>query len=118
MPVAECELHAHEALALKAIESGELEIDSEGRIWRVAVRRWDRWQSRLRLRQCARRRAEHRAGKFLQIRLIEDGQRHHIQAHRLVFLHRKGQIPTGVNVVHANGHKSDNRPSNLELEGV
>lgn len=106
---------AHEALALRAIEACELQIDDDGRIWRVAIRRWDRWKSRVTLRHCKPRRAEYRSNGRLMIRLIVDGHRYHIQAHRLVYLVKRGPIPQGVNVLHRNRNDSDNKPDNLEL---
>jgi len=101
--------------AYRAIEMGELAIDFEGRIWRVAARRWDRWTQQTRSIPCEARRAEKSAGEYLQVRVMIDGVRAHALAHRMVWRHFFGQIPPGMLVNHRNGAKTDNRPANLEL---
>lgn len=98
-----------------AVEAGELTIDSSGRIWRVAARRWDRWTSDVRTIPCAPRRAENETGKYLQVRVMFGGVRVHALAHRLVWRHVYGSIPQGLTVNHKNGRWADNRPVNLEL---
>lgn len=98
-----------------AVESGELTIDSTGRIWRVAARRGNRWTGKTNRVPCVPRRAENFTGDYLQVRVMFDGQRVHALAHRLVWLHLHGPIPMGLTVNHWNGNKTDNRPSNLEL---
>lgn len=95
--------------------SGDLQIDSEGRIWRVAKRGWDRWRKETVARPCARIRAENDTGPYLMIRSMKGGVRRCTGAHRLVYLHFKGPIPPGLTVNHDNGNKKDNRPSNLLL---
>lgn len=105
----------NEDIVLKAVQMKELEIDSNGRIWRLGARRWDRWKRIAVFHPCKRRRAENNAGKYLQIRTMIDGNRVHAMAHRLVFLSAKGQIPPGLTVNHCNGKAKDNRPENLEL---
>lgn len=95
--------------AYRAIELGELTIDSEGQVWRVAARRGTRTIP------CTPRRAENFAGKYLQVRVMFDGHRVHALAHRLVWRHVHGQIPPGLTVNHKNGQHTDNRPANLEL---
>lgn len=64
---------------------------------------------------CEPRRAENLAGKYLQVRVMFAGTRFHAMAHRLVWLHFEGPIPSGLTVNHKNGIWSDNRPVNLEL---
>jgi hypothetical protein len=99
----------------RAVEAGEMEIDSLGRVWRVAARRGDRWGGETRLIPCARRRAENSTGAYLQVRTMFKGVRFHALAHRLVWRHLFGPIPDGLTVNHKNGRKTDNRPTNLEL---
>lgn len=99
----------------QAVEIGELTIDSQGRIWRVAARRADRWTGGVRTISCAPRRAEHLARKYLQIRVMFDGIRVHAAAHRLVWRHFHGPIPEGLTINHKNGCHTENRPGNLEL---
>lgn len=98
-----------------AVTMGELEIDSEGRVWRIAARRADRWSGATRVIPCARRRAEHRTTLgYLMVRTMIDGKRHCALAHRLVYRHFMGPIRAGLTINHRNGSKSDNRPENLE----
>ena len=99
----------------RAVEAGELTIDSDGRIWRIGARRGDRWGGTTRLIPCEPRRAEHATGTYLQVRVMFQGIRVHAMAHRLVWFHFHGPIPSGLTVNHKNGTKTDNRPSNLEL---
>lgn len=97
--------------------SGELEIDQEGRVWRVKKRTFDRWTGMTRVTDCERVRAEvgRPGNNYLQVRAMIDGKRHYAAAARLVYLHFKGQIPQGITVNHEDGVKPNNRPTNLEL---
>lgn len=104
-----------EEIVYQTVENGELEIDAEGRIWRIAARRGNRWSGGTYLSPCARRRAEHDTGSYLAIRAMYKGERTNALAHRLVWRHFHGPIPEGLTVNHKNGQKQDNRPSNLEL---
>ena len=100
----------------QAVGSGELEIDAEGRVWRVGVRRGDSWNCGHRIVPCERRRAERvTTGRYLQVRLMIGGKRSNALAHRLVWFHFNGPIPDGMTVNHRNGIRDDNRPSNLAL---
>lgn len=99
----------------QAVLLGELEIDSLGRVWRVAARRGDRWTGQARTIPCARRRAENDTNKYLQVRVMFNGVRFHALAHRLVWRHFAGPIPDGMTINHKNGQHRDNRPENLEL---
>ena len=47
-----------ENLVYKLVLSAELEIDAEGRIWRVAKRTFDRWTGGTKVTPCTRVRAE------------------------------------------------------------
>lgn len=102
-----------EEVVYQAVIAGELEIMSDGTIWRIRKRGWDRWQNRVVSRPCNRVRAEHHAGKYLQVRAMFDGTRYHASAHRLVYRHFKGPIPDGLTINHDDGNKMRNRPSNL-----
>lgn len=100
----------------KLIVSGELEIDAEGRIWRVAKRTGDRWTGGTKVTPCERVRAEQRTPQgYLQVRAMIDGTRHYAAAARLVWLHFKGPIPQGLTANHKDGVKDRNCPGNLEL---
>lgn len=100
----------------KLVLAGELQIDSEGRVWRVAKRTFDRWTGSTRVTPCVRCRAEQLTPQgYLQVRAMIDGKRHYAAAARLVWLHFNGRIPQGLTVNHKNGAKAINRPDNLEL---
>lgn len=105
----------HEVQMHELVQSGELEIDAQGRIWRLAVRRGNRWDSGTRTIPCAPRRAEQNTGKYLQMRVMVDWVMLTAMAHRLVWYHLNGPIPEGLTINHKNGIWSDNRPENLEL---
>lgn len=102
---------------IRLIESGELEIEADGTIWRVAIRGGDRWNpGQTRLNRCARRRAEKvLPSGYLMVRGMWSGKRITGLAHRLVWQHFNGLIPDGLVMNHKNGIKSDNRPDNLEV---
>lgn len=105
----------HERIVIRAIESGELEIDHLGYIWRVKRRQGNR-SGGVRLISVHKRRAEHNTSAgYMQVRLMIDGKRYHACAHRLIWQHLNGDIPEGYIVNHKNGVKHDNRPDNLEL---
>jgi len=94
----------------KFVLNGTLEIDRLGRVWRMPNAKTSS------LIRCIPRRAEHMAQQgYLQVRVMENGKRIHAEAHRLVWLHFKGEIPPGLTVNHKNGHRSENQPDNLEL---
>ncbi len=95
--------------------AGELEIDTQGRVWRIKKRGWDRWKRTSVARSCPRTRAENRTPEYLQVRTLLSGKRYHALAHRLVYLHFNGPIPDGMTINHMNGIKTDNRPENLEI---
>ena len=105
-----------EEIVYQTVESGELTIDKQGRIWRTAVRQGDRWNGGTRVLSCQKRRAESQDGRgYLQVRAMFNGHRTYASAHRLVWHHFMGPIPASMTINHKNGDKSDNRPQNLEL---
>lgn len=99
---------------ISAVREGELEIDEEGRVWRVAIRQGKRGGG-IKVVTVARRRAERqtRPDGYLQVHMMRDGKEHHASAHRLVWMHFFGEIPLGLCIHHTNGNKQDNRPCNL-----
>lgn len=105
-----------EEQAYRAVVMGELEIDNEGRVWRLAARRWDRWTHATRVIPCKRRRAEKRSGKYMQVRVMIDSKRANASAHRLIWRHvHQRPIPAGMTVNHKDGNPLNNHPDNLEL---
>jgi hypothetical protein len=93
-----------------------MEIDSEGRIWRVGKRGYDRWAGEVRTNRCERVRAEKTIPSgYLIVRAMVDGKRMTGMAHRLVWRHNYGPLADGLVINHRNGVKTDNRPENIEL---
>ena len=104
-----------EEFVYQAVMNEELQIDKQGRVWRVAARRGNRWTGETNFVPCKKRRAEHDIGEYLQVRSMFKGTRVNALAHRLVYRHFKGPIPVNITINHKNGRKKDNRPENLEL---
>jgi len=103
----------NERILIQLVEEGELEIDADGRMWRLAMKKGLK-AGGVQIVGVKRRRAEHRTPDgYLQIRAMINGRRVHCAAHRLVWQHFKGDIPRGEEINHDNGLKDDNRPKNL-----
>ena len=104
------------------VHSGEIEIDSQGRIWRLKKRHGrgvalgGGYETGVRISPCRRVRAEYyqRQGYLLVARTI-NGNRTVTGAHRVVWAYFNKPIPSGLTINHKNGVKDDNRPENLEL---
>ena len=91
-----------EEFVYQAVVSGDLEILSDGTIWRVRKRGWDRWKKEAVSRLCRRVRAEHDQGEYFQVRAMMNGKRGYALAHRMVYLHFQGPIPNGLTINHEN----------------
>lgn len=97
------------------VEACELEIDGEGRIWRVG-RRCGAGRGRSVVLPVARKRAEYAHPRgYLFVATKKGGKRVQVLAHRLVWTHFHGRIPAGLTINHKDGIKTNNAPSNLEL---
>lgn len=98
------------------------EIDSAGRVWRIAkrhgrgVKTGGGYHKGATMSPCNRVRAEYRQRQgYLLVAATVDGKRTVTGAHRMVWVWMHGPIPSGLTVNHLNGIKDDNRPANLEL---
>lgn len=105
-----------EQILLTIVEAGELEIDEQGRIWRIAKRGGRPDRGSFATRPCPRVRAEYRQRQgYLLVMTTINGIRTVTGAHRLVWTYANRSIPQGLTINHKNGIKDDNRPENLEL---
>jgi hypothetical protein len=95
------------------VESGEWEIDSEGRIWRLMLRHGLKDGSSSLIKVSRRRAEKSLPSGYLTVRALIDGVRVHGMAHRVVWQHFRGDIPDAYEINHDNGIKGDNRPDNL-----
>jgi len=84
------------------------EIDENGRVWRIATMRSGT------IVPCERRRAEYPRDGYLRLRLMINGVRIHISAHRVVYRHFHGEIPENAVINHKDYKGYNNHPSNLE----
>jgi hypothetical protein len=100
--------------ALLTLVGSELQIDPQGRIWRIAARR-GRKGGGSHVIPVKRRRAEKLLPLgYLMVRGTVDDKRVCGLAHRLVWQFTHGDIPVGSVINHKNGLKDDNRPENLQ----
>lgn len=104
------------------LSSGLFEVDSDGKIWRVAkrhgrgVKPGGGYYSGAMVSPCPRVRAEYpmRQG-YLLVAATINGSRFVVGAHRLVWTHHNGPIPAGLTINHRDGAKQNNALANLEL---
>ena len=111
-----------EEVLLSILKEGELEIDTQGRVWRLkkrhgrGVMNGGGYAKGVRASLCPRVRAEFRQRQgYLMVTTTIQGKRATTGAHRLVWVYFNDVIPAGITINHKNGQKDDNRPSNLEL---
>jgi hypothetical protein len=104
-------MNAAEAQVLEWVKQGILEIDEEGRIWRLA-----HFTRTRRLAPIERRRAETCSSEgYLKVVCMVHRKRKQAAAHRVVWMYFHGDIPDGMQINHKNCTKSDNHPDNLEI---
>jgi hypothetical protein len=97
-------------IALSAVASGILQVDDEGRIWKVKDR------SRKGIRDIAPRRIEQTStAGYLIVGMWLNGSPFLVSAHRLVWTVKNGPIPDRMDINHIDGNKKNNLPSNLEV---
>lgn len=82
-----------ERIIIKYVENGELKIDGDGNIWRIAGVS---------------------VGGYRVIRKRYGNNRFQAPAHRIVWQYHKGDIPDGLQINHIDGNKQNNHISNLE----
>lgn len=114
-----------EAVFISMVQSGELEIDDQGKIWRVmkrhgrGVKPGGGYYKGSTLSPCLRVRAEYpQRDGYLLMAATREGVKTVTGAHRVVWAYfNKREIPEGITINHKSetGDKSDNRPENLEL---
>ncbi len=104
--------HCRERLFVEFIASGLLEVDDQGRIWRLLrLGRGPNQKTRPH-----RKRAEVLENNgYLRVGVNIDSKQVRCLAHRIVWQHFHGDIPSGMVLNHKNGIKHDNHPDNLEL---
>jgi hypothetical protein len=103
-------IRRNEEIVYQMVLNGCLEIDEEGRIWRVGV------VVHGKVYRTKRRRAERREddSPYLKLQITIGGRQYKCMAHRLVYLHFYGPIPQGAEINHKEGCHEDNRPEMLE----
>lgn len=106
-------LNGTEDFVYHCVRTGELEIDGDGRVWRVAVRHWSIQALDAIVSSVERRRAESDVGTYFQVRALLWGQRYNASAHRLVYRHFYGPLREGCRVLHRDGQRKHNHPDNL-----
>lgn len=105
-------MNSQERAILDLIQDGFLSIDSESRVWRHY--KWINYNVGY-TRMDKPTRAELTNGKYYEIHIKMDGKEFRSKAHRIVWMHFNGDIPTGLFINHINGNGKDNRLSNIEL---
>ncbi len=100
----------NEYLFIEAIKEGYFRIDSEGRIWRTAIRCREK-QFKIPERKM---KYKNKQG-YICLCLWKNKKNYNYFAHRLVWIYFNGLIPDELEMNHINGIKHDNRPENLEL---
>ena len=105
---------SNEWVFIKLIRDSVLEIDRDGKIWRLKGGKG--FNLKRRYKPTQRKRAEKQLPRgYLQLRTLFNGKRYHCYAHRVVWIYFNDEIPNGLLVNHKDGIKNNNNPNNLEL---
>ena len=105
-------IRAHnEYLFIEYIKDGYFEIDNDGRMWRLAIRK-----GRNNFAKIHRRKFGYKDGRgYIQVAISKKGKWYNCLAHRVVWIYFNGEIPDGLEINHKDGIKINNRLENLEL---
>ena len=103
---------------LAQVALGWFSTDKKGRVWRHRVFTGGRGNTGAKwlLRPRRAERSLSAKGGYLRIMFQDGDVRRRVAAHRIVWmLANRRMIPTGFEINHRNGRKSENPPENLEL---
>lgn len=94
-------LTADEEFFIKQCKHGIIRVMFNGDIWHVRLKRK---MGRL------------NDDGYVQLTMKDGKKIRHMYAHRLVYIIRRGYIPSGKEINHIDGNKSNNRPRNFNLK--
>ena len=102
----------NDQVAMHYLSNGTIEVDQEGRIWRLRSNKAGKheWKNIKRIR------AENKSlKKYYRVHLNINGSKYNVLAHRIVWIAHNGIIPEGIDINHKDGKGRNNSPGNIEL---